>query len=230
MAYRDRYNLEPLRVRAWLRTAVVADTQLPLDGMLLYQAHRKKDGPQDVTIPGNYTAQGISTLPLDIVAPGRRNWYYKCSWAQWSHDVEGRDYWNKRFDSALADLVDFGKRRGKIQIGEGKYKSYHMPIFYRASLWVEWYAVGDKTEIERLLSTATHLGKKGSQGWGRVVEWRVEAWSDDWSIARDGQLMRGVPKDHAEVLGVPFQMMHYGIRPSYWKSSNQMTLAVPHDA
>lgn len=226
MAYRDRYDLEPLHIRAWLRTAVVADQWLPLDGVLLYQAHRDAMGPQIVTIPGEYSAQGISTLPLAIEHPGRRIWYYRCSWAQWSHDVEGRDYWNKRFDSAFADLVDFGNRRGKVIVGEGRYKAYHMPIFYRAALWIDWWCVGDRAEIEYLLSTVTHLGKKAVQGWGRVIRWEIEPCAEDWSVWRDGELMRGVPAQDVEGRGM-FNIAHYGIRPSYWYRHNQMPLAVP---
>lgn len=225
MAFRDRYDLEPLRVRATLRTGILCDRYLPLDGVLLYQAHRDALGRQDATIPGEYSAQGISTLPLAIEHPGRRNWYYRCSWAQWSHSVEGTDYWNKRFDSQFADLVDFGRRRGKVIIEQGQYKAYHMPVFYRAGLWVEWYCVGDRAEIERLLCTVMHLGKKASQGWGRVSQWHIQPWPQDWSIWRGAQLMRGVPMQDAG--SGPHDLLLYGIRPSYWKRSNQMPLVMP---
>jgi hypothetical protein len=227
MAFRDRYDLEPLRVRAWLRAGVVADEFLPLDGVLLYQAHREKDGPQAVTIPGAYTCNGVSTLPLAIEHPGRRKWYYRCSWAQWSHSVEGQDHWNKRFDSKFADLIDWGGRRGKVHIEQGKYKAYHMPLFYRAALWVEWYCVADRQRLEDLLCTVTHIGKKRAQGWGRVARWDIEPWGEDWSVWRpDGRLMRGIPVEDAKGDG-PFDFMHYGIRPSYWKKNNQMPLVKP---
>ena len=228
MAYRDRYDLEPLHIRAYLRAGVVADKQMPLDGILLYQAHRDEHGPQAMTIPGDYTCQGISTLPLDIVHPGRQNWYYCCSWAQWSHDIEGHDHWNKRFDSQFADLVDFSNRRGKVIIEEGRYKAYHMPIFYHAALWVEWFCMGDKAEIERLLSTVTHIGKKGAQGWGRVRRWEIESWPEDWSVWHDKRLMRGIPaEDMGQEFPIGIDVTHYGIRPSYWKASNQMLLVMP---
>lgn len=228
MAYRDRYNLEPLRVRAWLRCGVVSDRHLPLDGILLYQAHRDQMGPQDATIPGDYSGNmQIATLPLGITHPGRRHWYYQASWAQWSHEVEGQDHWNKRFDSGFADLVDFGSKRGKVIIEQGQYKAYHMPVFYRVSLWVEWYCVGDKAEIEHLLSTVTHIGKKPAQGWGRVVRWEIESISDDWHLWRNGRLMRGVPAEDVARMDQPFNIGVYGIRPSYWKQSNQMALVMP---
>jgi CRISPR type IV-associated protein Csf3 len=227
MAYRDRYNLEPLRIRAYLRSGVVSDKWRPLDGVLLYQAHRDALGPQTVTIPGDYTVQGVATLPLAIEHPGRRNWYYRCSWAQWSHDIEGSDHWNKRFDSQFADLVDFRKRRGKVIIEQGKYKAYHMPIFYHSALWIEWYCVGDKAEIEHLLSTVTHIGKKASQGYGRVINWVIESVDEDWSVWRNGMLMRGIPAEDICDTDKPFDIANYGIRPSYWKRSNQKMLAVP---
>lgn len=228
MAYRDRYNLEPLRIRATLRAGIVCDKWLPLDGPLLYQSHRYDAGHgPEATQPGDYTTQSVSTLPLGIIHPGRRNWYYQCSWAQWSHDIEGQDHWNKRFDSAFADLVDFGQRRGKIIVEQGQYKAYHMPIFYRVAEWVEWYCVGDKAEIELFLSTLTHIGKKVSQGWGRVAEWSIERWPEDWSVWRDGQLMRGIPAEDIADLGKPYNLGNYGIRPSYWKANNKRLLAIP---
>jgi CRISPR type IV-associated protein Csf3 len=228
MAYRDRYNLENLRVRAWLRCGVISDKFLPLDGILLYQAHRDQCGAQDVTIPGDYSSNmQIATLPLDITHPGWHNWYYQCSWAQWSHEIEGRDYWNKRFDSGFADLVNFGKKMGVVIIEKGRYKAYHHPFFYRVSNFVEWYCVGDKVEIELLLSTVTHIGKKSSQGWGRVWKWEIVSIGNDWHLWRDGQLMRGVPAEDVADAGKPFNVGVYGIRPSYWKQSNQMTLVMP---
>lgn len=232
MAYRDRYKLEPLRVQAVLRSAVVADKWLPLDGILLYQAHRDQCGSQVQTLPGEYSSQmKIATLPLGISNPGRRIWYYQCSWAQWSNEVKGRDYWNKRFDAKFADLIDFDKRRGKVIIEQGRYKAYHMPIFYRVALWVKWYCIGDKADIEYHLSTTTHIGKKMSQGWGRVIRWDVEPWPEDWSVWREGQLMRGIPVEEFAKNGWSFpvgtNIVNYGVRPSYWKRNNQMMLAMP---
>lgn len=227
MAYRDKFDMEPLRIRAHLRTGIIGDRHLPLDGVILYQAHRYQAGNiPPMTIPGDYSTQGISTLPLAIEHPGRRQWYYLCSWAQWSHDIEARDYWNKRFDASLAYLVDLG-RRSKISQSSGQYKQYHMPIFYRPALWVEWYCVGDKAQIECLLCTLTHLGKKRSQGWGRVRRWEIESCSKDWSVWKEEKLMRGVPEGDVDDVS-NYEIQTYGIRPSYWKSNNQMPLVMPN--
>ncbi len=233
MAYRDRYTLIPLRITAYLRTPVVSDRWLPLDGILLYQAHRDLFGAQDATIPGEYIRKGVQTLPLGIKHPGRRIWYYQCSWAQWPEIVaKGQDHWNKRFDAGLADLINLGKKR-KIVIESGKYRAYHYPIFYRSALWIRWYAVGDLEEIKRLLSTVTHIGKKGVQGWGRVRRWEIRKQEDDWSVWRDGKLMRGIPIEAymkertGQEIPPDLTIANYGIRPSYWKRSNQRQVVMP---
>jgi len=225
VAFRDKYNLEPLRIVAHFRTNPVCDQWLPLDGILLYQANREALGPELAALPGGQDVQGASTLPLAIVHPGRHNWYYACSWAQpqpWWVAEEIR-HWNKRFDTQYSDMVDFEGRRGKVIIEQGRYKAYHMPMFARATLQVEWYCVGDKVEIERLLSLVTHLGKKRSQGFGRVWRWDVEPWSEDWSIWRDGHLTRGVPDEDA---GKALNRIYYGIRPPYYRKENQEWLAI----
>jgi len=140
--------------------------------------------------------------------------------------AEGKDHWNKRFDSRFMDLVDFGSRRGKIIVEQGRYKAYHMPVFYYAALRIEWYAVGDRAEIERLLCCVTHLGKKRSQGYGRVIRWEVEPIEQDWSIWKDGRLTRGVPANDVSGKGA-FNLLNYGLRPSYYRQQNQMLLAMP---
>jgi hypothetical protein len=227
MSFRDQFDFEPLRIRAWLRTPVVGDQYMPLDGVLLYQAHRYQAGGFcPYTIPGAYTTQGVSTIPVAIEHPGRRNWYYRASWAQWGPHTDGRDHWNKRFDMKHLRFADLG-RKSKITTKSGEFKQYHMPIFYRSALWVEWYLMADKEEMKYLLCTVTHLGKKRSQGWGRVSRWQIDEWPEDWSVWRsDGRLMRGIPMEDAPQ-DKPLDFKIYGIRPSYWRDNNQMPLVMP---
>ncbi len=220
---------EPLRVRARLRSGVVSDLYLPLDGILLYQAHREAEGAQTFALPGEYSSRGGVSLPLATAQYANHDYskwyqYYRCSWAQWpEHTSEAADHWNKRFDLTFADLIDFRGRRGRVEVGSGPYKAYHQTIFYRAALWVEWYCVGDRAQIEALLCTVTHIGKKQTQGWGRVIAWDIQRMNDDYSVWMGNRLMRGVPPSEAP--GYPTGV--YGIRPSYWKKSNQMLLALP---
>jgi hypothetical protein len=233
MGSRDQFRMEPLRIRAWLRAGVISDPYLPLDGVLLYQHTRSDLGANDLTTPG---ASNLAQPKGEVMVGGRlplayvhcKDWYYRCSWAQWGPHVDGQDAWSKRFDVSQAYLVDFRGKRGKVDTSAATYKAYRMPVFYRSALWVEWYCVGDKTALERLLTCVTHLGKKTSQGWGRVARWEIQLHHDDWSIwGPDRQLMRGIPRyNWPRELGEP-KIGLYGVRPSYWDRRNQIDLVLP---
>lgn len=94
-----------------------------------------------------------------------------------------------------------------------------MPVFYRHALDVSWYMVADIDAIRDLLTKVTHIGKKTSQGWGRINYWTVEEWESDCSTYdRDGNLMRSIPDDSGIL---------YGIRPSYWSRDNQTVCIIP---
>jgi hypothetical protein len=203
-----------------------------LDGILLAIATRRDLGAREATVAGASTLAAPKgeemrggRLPISIVHA--KDWYYRCSWAQWGSYADGQDAWSKRFDFSLAEWVDFHGRRGRIDTSASAYKAYRMPVFYRAALWVEWYLVGDMEALRTLLLQVTHTGKKTSQGWGRVARWELEPAAEDWSIWRDGKLTRGVPRYHwPRELGEP-KMGLYGVRPSYWDERNQVELVLP---
>lgn len=216
---------EPLRVRAYLQTGVISDAYLPLDAVLYYLVHREHLGEQVMTIPGEPATEGDGgsegRMPFARVQARRRHWHWACSFAQWpDHTVEGKDHWSSRFDLQHSDLIDFGRRRGAVAIGSGRYKGYRMPVFYRHALYVEWYCRGDRAELERLLGFATHLGKKYAQGWGAVLRWEVVPWPEDWSVTGPGgRLMRAVYDSSSRVT--------YGLRPSYWLPAHQFPARLP---
>lgn len=219
-------DFEPLRIRAYLQCGVVSDRHLPLDGALYYQLVREVVGAQDLTVPGGHryrqSLAGKRPLPFAKVENHTPHYYYAASFAQWpEHTIEGLDHWSKRADvrEAIA-LVDFRGRRGRIVTGSGRYKAYRHPIYYRHALYVDWYARGDRAELERLLPWCTHLGKKTDQGWGAVLRWEVIPWPEDWSVrGPGGMLMRAVPDKAGDCT--------YGIRPSYWSARHQFRCRMP---
>jgi len=223
-------NFEPLQITAILRTAVICDQWLPLDGILLSQKTRDDFGFREMSTSGvsniaQPKGEAMKGGKLPIKTVHGKEWYYRCSWAVWGPHIDGRDYWNKRYDNGLSDFVTFGGR-GTVNNFAGQFKAYHQPVFYRSALWVRWYCVGDSAELIRLLSTCTNIGKKPAQGWGRVMRWEVESIGDDWSIWMDGKLMRGIPafEKPADYVG---NLALYGIRPSYWDKRNQITVILP---
>jgi len=209
---------KPLKITAYPRCGIETDVFLPIDAILYFYAMRRKYDSLIITTPGQLPNVAPVELPLEkrIV---NNEWFYAASFAQWSTYADGHGFWTKRFDRKQSHLIERdGKRRGKLIIHKGRYKSYHMPTFYRHALSVSWYVVGDKPEIESLLAHITHIGKKTSQGNGRIIRWQVEACPHDWSIYGEGGLMRAIP-DEGGIL--------YGIRPPYWLRENQIVAALP---
>lgn len=106
-----------------------------------------------------------------------------------------------------------------MDVASGRYKGYHMPVYYRHAQAVDWYVVGHRESISALLWHATALGKKTAQGWGAVTRWEVEPAVEDWSVhGPSGRLMRAIPREGG--------MLH-GFRPSYWAPRNQAPCALP---
>lgn len=215
---------EPIRIRAYLQTGIISDQFLPLDAALYYHKVREKIGEQVITKSLESSVrefQGVS-LPFTRKLAKDEAHFYSCSFAVWSPDmIEDQQTYSKRIDLKYSDLINFENKVGKIETSRGRFKNYHIKVYYRTATYVEWYAHGWKDEIEDMLKYVTHLGKKTSQGWGAVLKWEVVSWQQDWSVRgfEDNRLMRAVP-----VKGNGFL---YGVRPSYWNPKHQFPCKMP---
>lgn len=220
----DDKPFTPLRIRAYLQAPIVTDAFLPLDGVLYYHEVRRKLGPQEFTLPGESRVREGYAIHLPFLKRNKMgdDWYYACSFAQWpTNTVEAKDYWNKTFDDKYANIIDFQGKRAKIDITRGKYKAYRTPIQYRHALYVDWYCVGNRENIYKLLRFCTHLGKKTSQGWGAVLRWEVIDWPENWSTKGPrGERMRAIPSNKGNAV--------HGIRPSYWNPRHQFKCFLPN--
>lgn len=217
-------NFKNLQITAYMQSNIVCDDFLPFDGILYYFACQQKYGFQEYTLPG-------INPKIDVILPLKRvnnknEWFYSASWAyplQAWFLSESVCNWTKSFDLNYSDLTKF-KNKAKVENKKGKYKSYNMPVFYKVTDKIIWYVVGDKEEIASILQFAQSIGKKTSQGWGRVKKWAVEEIKEDWSIRKDGKLTRGVPVSYDK--NTPGQIINYGFRPSYWQKENQGAIVV----
>jgi hypothetical protein len=210
-----------LRIRAYPRSGIISDQFLPLDGILYYQAVRAKFGERDISKPGESHTRKTAGIVLPIKLTGKKDetWFYSCSFAQWSHDlVEDSSFKVKR-----PDFLEFGnylKEHKRVSMSGGKYKSYHIKVYYRFASYVEWYLVGKPAEIAALLRFCTHIGKDAGDGWGEVQRWEIVDWPEDWSIRGPGnKLMRAVPWRESSFL--------YGLRPSYWNQRHIFPCKMP---
>jgi len=196
--------MKPLKITAHMQTGkvVTTDLYLPLDSIMA-SAWVHKNRPDIAYTPiVDYENMVQAELPLEKRGEGD-DWYWACSFACGEPKREEILHWHKRFDFDLATKhVDFGNRRGKVDVKSGYYKNYRMPIVTYLVPKLEWYAVGELKEVVLLVDEITHIGKKRSQGFGRVQRWTVEEWPEDLSF------LRAIPDPNGD--------MEMGIRPPYW--------------
>lgn len=210
--------MKPMKVTAFMQTGKIATTDLylPLDSILaevwMRQHHPERmAGSQSSIRPDNLV---VPELPFERRGEGD-DWYWACSFACGKPQREEIVYWHKRLDAVEAETyVDFGGRRGRVDTHAGVYKGYRMPLVTFLVPTLSWYAVGDIASVWEMVRTVAHIGKKRSQGYGRVVRWQVETWPEDLSH------LRAIPDpDGAEM----------GIRPPYWLAWQWRPAVVPDD-
>lgn len=141
---------------------------LHLDGILssaVFAAH-----PCNYKLP---SPCGVVPLPLKTLWQSPEGVALYAS-SDFEPDVhhKGQEYWHKRYPSTHNDFVTLKKMNVKTTAGQ--YKDYRVPLDVRVANTISAVCIGNKDEIERLLGFITHVGKKSSQGFGRVVKWQVE--------------------------------------------------------
>lgn len=211
-----------LRIRAHPRVGIISDQYLPLDGILYYHLVREKIGAHLVTKSGESSIREGTGLYLPFKLAGDRSdgtWFYNCSFAQWSSDVvEDNSFKVKKLD--FMQYQNYLNNNKKVEIARGKFKAYHIKIYYRHCSYVEWYCIGNPYDIASLLRFCTHIGKNPGDGWGEVKKWEIVDWPEDWSIRGAGnKLMRAVPWRKST--------LQYGLRPSYWNSRHIFPCKMP---
>lgn len=76
---------------------------------------------------------------------------------------------------------------------------------------LEWHAVGDAAEIERLLRGVAQVGAHRGAGFGEVAEWLVEDGGE--ASERAARLRRPLPVGYARRLGLPGPVLPWGLVP-----------------
>lgn len=211
-----------LRIRAYLQSGIVSDQFLPLDSVLYYHLVRRMLGEEIITKSGESSIreyQGVK-LPLKRGGPQNEAWFYHCSFAQWSSDMVEDSTFKVKSGDWLRHSDHLSDKTKKVDIQRGKFKAYHIKMYYRHATYVEWYCIGAKEEIKELLKFCTNIGKNGGDGWGSVKNWEVEEWEHDWSVrGPENKLMRAVPIKEGGVM--------YGVRPSYWNPRHIFNCKMP---
>lgn len=217
--------MEPLLVTAELRSPVAGAADLPLDGILsaAWMRINHPDVYWSSTPIGRIENLIEAELPVERRGDGGE-WYWAASFAAWSDASDALQFWNKRLDHKEVSRVEF-ERRGNIDIAAGRYKAYHMPVPTRSALSITWRAVGIKHEIEVLLNTILNLGKKRSQGYGKVDRWTVQPMQEDHSCWWNGRPMRTIPMGDKIIDELSIGLRTY--RPPYWLNERRALCYIP---
>jgi hypothetical protein len=201
---RQLLKLEPLQITLRTIQPIVATEPLHLDGILAKAV--VIEALQGDRLPQAADAYYIP-LPIGIerVIDGLPLWQ--------STDFVAVDaksdhtHYHQRGDCNPYDKVI---KRKQPPTTEGQYMSYRVTIKRTiASYWTAT-CMGDRSFIEQYLSLLQYVGKKHSQGYGRVLRWDVQPIED--FVLRD----RPIPiKDGEDILNHGGATM-MGWTPPYW--------------
>lgn len=135
--------------------------------------------------------------------------------------TESREYWHKRYPSHRAEL---GSRLSANTTG-GRWREWRVPLKAHVVQRLHALAIGNPEEVERLLSIITHIGKKGSMGYGRVARWTV---TPGTHTLKDVLALRPVPVAYYEgCQPVGAIELRRGWTPPYWYAPRWADCMVP---
>jgi len=221
----------PLQITAYLSSpiAVYDDWTPQLEGILIYQllsnlglAH---PNPSIEQVKENQT---IIDRYLPIKKDPEHTFYY-CSNPVYTYHSEEQSRFRKRWSPDQEACINWGKRKPKFETSQGAEKAYDLPLFLRLTPRIDWFAIGTRYQVEPLLNDVSGLGKKRSQGFGQVSKWVVKEVKDDWSLVREGELMKPVPNVVFKELGITqlYNLLQWGWKPPIWLPENKNLCFMP---
>jgi hypothetical protein len=155
----------------------------------------------------------------------------RCSAPILSPENVRHEHFAKRISVEHAGLLREDQRL-VVATGNSWTKSYRLPLKTSNVEKICWFIGGSKRRtLESLLRSVQSIGKKRSQGYGRVAQWQFEEIEHDYSwfapTDRGTLLMRVLPwcDDVQNLIG--WKRWCGGIAPPYWHPDRIMEIAVP---
>lgn len=219
--------MQPLVITAHLMSGFASsDPWSPaIDGVLAYRHMMDMLGPDEFAIncARRDLQQPVTGLPLAVETWGDW-WWYQCSAPIYKTHAVHIHHLHRRFDAAQAEQWwGSGTKSGKVLVAAGPYKNARKPLMQHITPMVQWAAVGERTEIERLPSRVTHVGARVGSGFGRVRRWDVTD-CDNPDLAR---WHRPLPTDHEMAAQLDGPRMYWGVRPPGRHPENITECAMP---
>lgn len=166
----------PLRITATLQTGIAHSTPwtVTLDGLLASQLWHTtpeaatdvraldQDNPPDLDLP-------LARCTLD---PDHWHWAATCGWPDRHTDTSEIHYWGTRLDHRHTEQHATALPQ-HLHDNRDRWKAFWMPLPVTVARTLTWHAIGDPEAIRALLEPLQAIGKKRSQGEGRVLAWTI---------------------------------------------------------
>lgn len=230
--------MKPVQITAYLSNGIVVndDWSPQLEGVVIYHILEEKGllSPNPTKEQVRETDEILSQCcPL---LRDKEHGFYYCSSPVYQYVNESQSRYRKRWSPGEEGRINWGKRKAKFSTSEGAEKAYDLPLSIRLTSRIDWYGVGDLEDLQRILNKVKGLGKKRSQGYGQVYQWEVKETEQDWSISREGTLMKPLPgeiianskKFTEKIEDLKYNLLRWGWRPPSWLNENKEMCLMPN--
>jgi hypothetical protein len=160
--------------------------------------------------------------PFDVQIPllrskvnGHDVWHGSALFSE-GDEPETIAWWRKRFRTDFAG----GLTSGSPNMTLGKMRCYNTPLPLILTRQMFAYASGNrKTALKALRANLKYLGKKSSEGHGKILSIEAEEVSEDWSLTKDGVAMRFLPHPEGRTIA--------RCAPPYWNFVDRVPCLSP---
>jgi hypothetical protein len=121
-----------------------------------------------------------------------------------------------------------GKERGTINTVQGTYKNGFYNIERLGVDKIIYYVRGEAETITSLLKNLRHIGKKSSLGWGEIKHIEIEKIEKDYSLFKEGELMRNIPTENSFDFTDSERVSLFRLQHPYWKRTDMVECFMPN--
>ena len=195
------------------------------DGLVAQVLMRRLLGDEFLSLPSKKVID-TSGLRLPLARTGS---CWHCSASQFDTDQMFLTKIYGRFDSEHIERVRTKKKR--IPLMSGHFKSTMVSIPTVLVKEVRFYVRGNIDECKWLFANVTALGKDRNKGYGAVKSMSIEEIPEDWSLVKDGIVMRPIPVGEVPTKwmqpGTQANVMTLTYMPPYWNRAAAVPCVAP---
>lgn len=218
-------------VSATLSSPLAGDAPY-LDALLEFEMAQRQ-GKADKILRGNECPPvGAVHIPCLRGSIGGVSGIPRCSAPILAPECDRHEHFAKRLAVENAELLHESQRL-VVATGNSTFKSYRLPLRIRNVRDVRWFVGGAKRKnLLSLLDSVHAIGKKRSQGYGRVSEWEAVEVERDLSWFAETEhgtvLMRSLPWcDHLPKDLIGYRRDFGACQPPMWHPDRYMEIVIP---